>query len=351
MDAGAADSSVEADASIDDAGVEDAGVDDAGVDDAGIDHDAGLNHGPQLAELADLTMVEGETRAITLSATDEDDDALTFALTAGPSWASLSDDTLTLAPTAGTAGEHNFTVEVSDGALSDSKSFKVIVELAAPVLSGLDQRAGTASGSPSVSPGAEVSALPFLHATVANLPSGEQVRLEAEVVLQSAAFSGTPSVRGELAAPGELLLALEPLRAGTYKWQMRAVDVAGNASDWLAFAQGGAAFTLLPQTLEGSLEIAGGADFTNSTSVSLAISATPAPGATLERMRFSTDGVAYTGWESFQATRAFLIAPATEGLKSIFVQLEDSLGNTGTFSDQITLDTTAPQGSLHQRGR
>jgi hypothetical protein len=312
--------------------------------------DAGpTNHAPQLTAPEDLTLVEDEARDVELSAVDVDGDTLAFALETAPAWATLTGQTIRLAPAVGAAGEHTITVTVSDGELTDSKNFEVTVLPAAPELSGIGQRTDAAPGSPEVAAGVEVDAVPVLVATVANHPSGEKVRLEAEIVPASESFTGNASVQGELATPGELVLAPAPLRVGSWKWRLRAVDETGYASAWQAFADGNAAFVLRTRTLSGSVEIAGGAAFTRTASVSIAIQATQSEGATLTRMRLSTDGTAYTGWEDVARTRGFLFEGAN-GVKTIHVEVEDSLGNRAVLSDDIVLDRTPPQGAITING-
>ncbi len=74
------------------------------------------NTAPTLGTLAAVTLDEGTTQTVTLSGTDPDGDALTFALGSGaPTYAALSGNTLTLAPTFSDAGAVSITVTLSDG--------------------------------------------------------------------------------------------------------------------------------------------------------------------------------------------------------------------------------------------
>ncbi|AUX31878.1 MULTISPECIES: hypothetical protein [Sorangium] len=87
-----------------------------------------------------------------------------------------------------------------------------------------------------------------------------------------------------------------------------------------------------------SIKINDGASYTNSTSVTLTLTA-PA-GAT--RMRFSSDGATFGAWASFSATTSYAL-PSGDGGKTVSVQFGDG-GSTvlGAGSASITLDTAAP---------
>ncbi|HPO13231.1 MAG TPA: DUF5011 domain-containing protein [Candidatus Hydrogenedentes bacterium] len=91
----------------------------------------------------------------------------------------------------------------------------------------------------------------------------------------------------------------------------------------------------------GSVLINGGVASTNSVSVTLSLSATDNSG-TVSKMRLSNDGATWNSWETFITGRSWTLLPG-EGLKSVSVQFQDSVGNNSqSFSDTIYLDTTAP---------
>ena len=117
-------------------------------------------------------------------------------------------------------------------------------------------------------------------------------------------------------------------------------DQAGNIS-----IQYGDAIVLdtLPPT--GSILIDGGATFTNSTSVSLALSAGDA-GSGVDHMRFLNEGSSWSGWEPYAASKSWTLLSG-DGTKTVYVQYRDHAGRISTsYSDSIILDTTPPSGSI-----
>src|SRR5699024_12175931 len=67
------------------------------------------------------------TYSYAIEASDPDGDDLTFNMTDAPNWASISGNTISGTPGYEAAGDHDFTVTVSDGSASDSQSFTVMV--------------------------------------------------------------------------------------------------------------------------------------------------------------------------------------------------------------------------------
>ena len=93
----------------------------------------------------------------------------------------------------------------------------------------------------------------------------------------------------------------------------------------------------------GAVLINGGAAYTNLYPVSLTLAATGA-----SQMRFSNspdfDGVS---WENYAAGKAWsLDTNGNEGLRIVYVQFQDEMGNISTVSDSIALDTLPPAGSI-----
>ena len=118
-------------------------------------------------------------------------------------------------------------------------------------------------------------------------------------------------------------------------------DSSGRVSDPISDT-----ITLITQGPTGSVVINGGAGLTNSRLVTLALSATAGAGATVTQTRFSKDGINYFPFETYATTRTVTLT-AGDGLKNIWVQFKDSLGNISTaISDSITLDTTKPTGTM-----
>ncbi|WP_164779751.1 cadherin repeat domain-containing protein [Paenibacillus kobensis] len=89
----------------------------------------------------------------------------------------------------------------------------------------------------------------------------------------------------------------------------------------------------------GAVTIAGGADYTNQSAAQLQIAN---PDGSAVQMRFSNDGAAWSEWEAFATAKSGWALTSGDGLKTVYVELKDALGNSAQFSDTITLDTAAP---------
>jgi hypothetical protein len=95
----------------------------------------------------------------------------------------------------------------------------------------------------------------------------------------------------------------------------------------------------------GSIVINGGATYTNTTSVTLTLSATDG-GSGVYQMRFSNDGSNWSAWETYGVSKAWTLT-AGDGTKTVYVQFRDNaLNASGSYSDTIILDTAAPTGSI-----
>jgi hypothetical protein len=64
-------------------------------------------------------------------------------------------------------------------------------------------------------------------------------------------------------------------------------------------------------------------------------------------MRFSDNGETWSDWEDFSATKSYTM-PSEDGLKTIFMELQDTSGNVNTavITNSIILDTIKPSGTL-----
>jgi Zn-dependent metalloprotease len=94
----------------------------------------------------------------------------------------------------------------------------------------------------------------------------------------------------------------------------------------------------------GSIIVNSGAASTNSTDVTLTISASDnlSPAADID-MQFSNDNVNWSSWESLVASRNYTLTSG-DGQKTVYVRFRDGAGNhSGAFSDSIILDTTTLQ--------
>ncbi|MFA5844928.1 MAG: fibronectin type III domain-containing protein, partial [Coriobacteriia bacterium] len=89
----------------------------------------------------------------------------------------------------------------------------------------------------------------------------------------------------------------------------------------------------------GTFAVANGAALTSSTAVSLDSAVTGAA-----QMRFDA-GAGYSAWVAYAAATSTAL-PAGDGVKTVTAQYRDAAGNATSVVDTITLDTTAPSGSI-----
>ena len=99
-----------------------------------------------------------------------------------------------------------------------------------------------------------------------------------------------------------------------------------------------------------SIQINGGAAYTNASNVTLTLSATDTQSG-MGQMQFSNDNVNWSAWVSYATTYSpwTLNNPATDGAKTVYAKFKDNAGNptTVTISANITLDTTPPTGTIN----
>ncbi len=85
----------------------------------------------------------------------------------------------------------------------------------------------------------------------------------------------------------------------------------------------------------GTIVINGGASFTYSGFVSLALSASDASGSGMDQMRFSNDGSTWSDWEPYATSQSRTLTSGN-GVKTVYVQYKDNAGNTSiSYSDSI----------------
>ncbi|WP_420582319.1 choice-of-anchor Q domain-containing protein [Reichenbachiella sp.] len=90
------------------------------------------NTAPVLADIGNQTVAVNATKEVFVSASDAEDDDLSFDLVAAPSFVTFSETTkgsgkLVLKPQDGDKGTYIFTLKVSDGTLSDKEEIKLTV--------------------------------------------------------------------------------------------------------------------------------------------------------------------------------------------------------------------------------
>ena len=90
----------------------------------------------------------------------------------------------------------------------------------------------------------------------------------------------------------------------------------------------------------GTLVINNGALSTTFAGVHLALSGKDVSGK-VTQMRFSNDGTAWSDWETYADSRSWNLSTG-DGLKTVYVQFKDEIGNVSApVSTPITLDTAA----------
>jgi subtilisin family serine protease len=140
--------------------------------------------------------------------------------------------------------------------------------------------------------------------------------------------------------PAETAFSSPALADGTWWLNLRTGDKAGNWTPTINLGP----FVIDGTAPAGGLVINSGAQYTNSRSVSLSLSASKEAGSPVAEMRFRNDGGAWSAWQTY-ATAANWTLAAGQGTKKVFAEFRDKAGNTTTFSDTIILDSVAPQGA------
>jgi len=128
-----------------------------------------------------------------------------------------------------------------------------------------------------------------------------------------------------------------PLSDGSHVIYVRAYDGAGNRGSY-------GSWTVKIDTTPpvGSITINGGASYTNSPSVTLAISASDGRGSGVAYMCFSNDGYSWSSWEPYATSKQWTLTPG-DGVKTVYVKFKDYVGlESSPVSASITLDTTPP---------
>ena len=131
----------------------------------------------------------------------------------------------------------------------------------------------------------------------------------------------------------------------TYSWSAGAADssLSAQALNWAGSSSPSATIELIPDGTgpSGTLQINGGAAYTNNAIVTLATSATDA-GSGVWQMRFSADGVTWGSWLAYATSSSWTLA-GSDGSKSVHVEYQDRVGNlSADISAGIVLDRIAP---------
>lgn len=124
----------------------------------------------------------------------------------------------------------------------------------------------------------------------------------------------------------------------TYYYRACAYDNAGNVSTGAtAYATPQASDTTPPT---GSISINSGATYTNSTSVTLSISASDPSGVSQMCISNTTS---CSSWETYTTSKSWTLSTG-DGTKIVYIWFKDGVGNANSspYSDIIILDTTPP---------
>ncbi|MFF2886269.1 S-layer homology domain-containing protein [Paenibacillus sp. NPDC057967] len=117
------------------------------------------------------------------------------------------------------------------------------------------------------------------------------------------------------------------------------IDEAGNVSPVYT-----STITLDTVAPTGTVAINGGAAYTTSAEVTLNF--TLGAGVTdVASLQFSNDNLTWSSEQAYSPSMSYTL-PAGDGSKTVYVRFIDRAGNTSAAQDSITLDTTAPTGTL-----
>ncbi len=130
----------------------------------------------------------------------------------------------------------------------------------------------------------------------------------------------------------------------TYYCRVAAYDNVGNRSGYSPTSAG--VYVPIPDTTPptGSVEINGGADFTNLQNVALTLAASD-ENSGLSQVRLSNNGVNWATY-AYAESRSWTLSVG-DGPKTVYVKYGDNAGNwSSAYTDTITLDRKPPKGSF-----
>jgi LmbE family N-acetylglucosaminyl deacetylase len=176
--------------------------------------------------------------------------------------------------------------------------------------------------------------------------SGNAWTTDTTVSLNSAVTDANTSLQMRFSNDGATWSAWEAYAAAKTGWTLSGGDGLKTVYGQYRDAAGNVRQTSDTITLDttapsGFLAIAGGNQWTTVTTVSLDSAVTGAAA-----MRFSNNGSTWSDWEDYVAGRPGWSLPAGDGSKTVWAQYRDDAGNVLQTTDTITLDNTAPSGSL-----
>lgn len=100
----------------------------------------------------------------------------------------------------------------------------------------------------------------------------------------------------------------------------------------------------------GSITLGGGAVYATSSNISLTLTASDTGTGVEQMMLSNSNNFAGASWQPYAAAVAWVL-PGGDGPKTVYARFRDRAGNLSTvYADTITLDTTAPAGSVTIEG-
>ncbi len=287
------------------------------------------NQNPVLNPIGDKEADEGQRLEFTISATDPDGDILQYFAADLPQGAEFNGQTFSWTPDYSQSGSYSVTFTVRDfdqngipRGGSDSQTITILV-------SNVDVTAPTVPGTPVLS-------------------TGTNPNKSGTYTISWAASRDTESgLRGyhvrrngvKIAEVTRNSYSETNLAQGSYSYSIVAVDNIGNMS---ASSPLSAAIIVDKTAPKGSILVNNNAAYTNSTQVSLKLSATDTGGSGIYQMNFSNDKIHWTAPELFAETKNWTLTSAS-GTKTVYVKFWDKANNvSAVYSDKIILDTVMP---------
>ena len=152
----------------------------------------------------------------------------------------------------------------------------------------------------------------------------------------------TPNTTQDAGSGAVSVLGTTVANGNSHYFHIRAVDNAGN---WSNSGEAGPFYvdTVSPT---GSVAIDSGATYANSTTVTLATTATDATSDLYQVIVSESNSFTGASWAAYTATTEFTLE-STNGTHTVFVKYKDNAANeSSTYSDTIVLDTSLPGVSL-----
>lgn len=224
--------------------------------------------------------------------------------------------------------------------IKDSSSYNLPVEMAIDQSTSLLSDTTAPTGSVSINGGAASTTSPSTTLTIAATDDIDDTSTLQMQVSNASDFSGASWEAYNTSKAWTLSSG-----TGTKTVYVRFKDSAGNVSTGYSDT-----ITLNDTTAPtGSISVNSGASTTNTSSVTLTLSATDDidTSGSLQMQVSNDSGFAGASWEAYAISKAWTLTSGT-GSRTAYVRFKDSVGNTSSgYSDSITVaDNTSPTGSI-----